>query len=321
MLELLTTRWPLKLLALGFAIAIWLAVTGEDKVIQTFDVPLDIDLGEEVVLTGPPLSMVNVTVRGPESLVRDVNPLRLAFNVDLLSAAPGERSVLLTSDRLSGLPKGVEIRRIDPDRIELELGRRLRRVLTVVPFFLGEPAEGFQIYDYRVLPDTLEVDGPERDVRKLERLRTEPIRLDGRDSSFSIRVGVVPESPAVGLVNPRRPEVRVDIDRAPVESVFDEVAIVPLGAKTPVEIKPRTVSVTLAAPPDLLRRITPEQVRAWVDVTGLAPQAETLQLPLRVEVLRVPPRDNARITVKTISRREAAVRILEPQLERPGDNE
>ena len=44
MLDRVLVNWPLKLFAVSLAFAIWVFVSGEDSIVQDFDVPLDLQL-------------------------------------------------------------------------------------------------------------------------------------------------------------------------------------------------------------------------------------------------------------------------------------
>lgn len=307
--EWVVARWPLKLLALGLAFAIWIAVTGEGRVIQTFDVPLDISLNESLVLKGSRVSTVQVSMRGPESLMRNVNPLRLAFRIDERDALPGELELLLTPDRLAPrVPPGIEVTRIDPDRLNLRVEPRLRRTLDVVPDFQGKPPEGYALYESRVQPQTVEVEGPEDEVSKLERVRTEPIRLDQQTESFTARVRAIPESPEARVVDPRSIEVRVEIDVAPKEVTVDKLPITVVGQTYQTTVEPATLRVVLSGPPRLLETLGRDRVRAVVDAAGLEPRSYQ-KMPVRVEFLDVVPRDLARIKIQSQSRDQVGVRV------------
>jgi YbbR domain-containing protein len=310
MFDRLFARWPLKLFALGLAFATWLAVTGENRVIQFFEVPLDplgISVDDDLLVTSASTSTVRVRVRGPESLVRGIDPLRLAFHVDLRGAGAGERSILLTPDLLAGIPKELETW-IEPERIAVRLDPKLRRSLTVVPLFMGQPPQGYQLYDFHVVPEQMDVEGPEASVRPLTRLRTEPIRLDHEQQPFAVRVPAVPDSPEVRLVDRTQPLVRVEIDQSPEEATYT-VPVRLRRRESGAQVEPAAVSVTLSGPPRLLRRIGPERVRAVADVGALAAGSRAHNVPLRVEVTDLEPQDRARVTVKSVSRREVVVRL------------
>lgn len=302
LLQPFVRNWPLKLLALLLAFAIWVGVTGENRIVQDFRVPVDIGLPDPLIPGETPPSTVNVRLRGPETLFRRLDPLPLEVNVDLHEAGPGPRTVLLTPDNVAGVPDGAEVVLIEPDRFRLLLDRRAKKTLPVVPAFAGVPSAGYAIYDVRIDPESLEVEGPESRVATLTRLRTDPIHLDGKTSSFSVHVSAVPASPEVRIVDPRPLQAEVDIDPAPETATFDGISVVLAGKVYEGSATPPTVSAVLSGPPTLLRGVRSEQLRAVVDVQGLAPRDEAYRLPIRMELLDMPAAKLGRITVKSVSR-------------------
>ena len=112
-------RWHLKVLALALAVAIWMAVTGEGRGVQDFRVPVDVALGTGATLSGSPPTNVTVRLRGPDSLLRRVDPYDLTIRVDLRDAVAGDRTVQLTPRNVAGVPADVEVALIDPAIREL----------------------------------------------------------------------------------------------------------------------------------------------------------------------------------------------------------
>lgn len=309
MLDYVLRNWPLKLLALALAFAIWVAVTGENRIVQDFRVPVDIALPRGLIPGESSPTTVNVRLRGPETLFRRLDPLPLELNVDLRDASPGPRNVQLSAANLAGVPRDVEVAAIEPDRFRVLLERRTRRVVPVAPFFVGQPPPGYAFYDARIIPDSLEVEGPDSRVSVLTGLRTDPIHLEGRTSSFSTRVNAVPTSAEVRVLDPRPLEAQVEIDEAPVIVTFHGVPIVLAGQAYEAMVVPTNLSATLSGPPALLRRLRREKFRAIVDLTGLAPAAESYHLPVRVDFLDMPTRDLTRITVRSVSRPRVSVKV------------
>jgi len=309
MLELLFRNWPLKVLSLLLAFAIWVAVTGENRIVQDFRVPLDITLPANLVAGEAPPTTVNLRLRGPETIFRRLDPLPLEINVDLRDAGPGPRNVLLSAEQVSGVPGGAEIVLLEPDRFRLLLERRANRLLPVVPAFAGQPAKGYTVYDVILDPESIEVEGPDSKVSGLTRLRTDPIRLDGKMTPFSVGVGVVPTTPEVRVVDPRPLEARVIVDLAPVTTTLSGVPVVLAGKVYEGYSVPGTLAVTLSGPPALLRGLRADRLRAVVDVEGLAPRAVPYQLPVRVEFLNMSAAEIGRVTVKSLSRPKVAVSL------------
>lgn len=310
MLDLIFRRWPLKLLALAIAFAVWVAVTGDTRIVSTYRVPLDVALPPELMLTGSPPSTVNVLLRGPETVLRRIDSFSLEVNVDLRDADPGERSVTLSADSLVGLPAGAEVARVEPDRLTLTVARRMRKTVPVVPSFVGTPPPGYAFYWGEARPDVLEVEGPEDVVSALERLRTDPIHLEGRTEPFLSRVGAVPDSPTVRVLDARAVEVRAMVDVSPVERRLPEVPVVLAGGKGDLDVAPTTVEVVLAGPAKVLERIPGDRVRAVADLTGLPALEGPAELPVRVDFVGVSVDDLARLTVRSL--RPGKVRVAAP---------
>jgi YbbR domain-containing protein len=309
MLETVVRNWPLKIVAVLLAAAIWVAVTGENRIVRDFRVPVDVALPEDLVPAEAPPSTVGVRLRGPETLFRRLDTLPLEVEVDLTDAEPGARNVQLVSADVAGLPKGVEVESLDPDRFRIVLEKRARKVLPVVASFAGQPPRGFAVYDVRIVPEALEVEGPESSVAALTRLRTDPIHLEDKTAPFTIAVTAVPTRLEVRVVDPIPLEAQVEVDRAPETRTLRAVPVVVTGPGSPADASMRAVAVVVAAPPDVLRRLDARQARAVADSAGLAPRAEPYAVPVRVEFPGITAHDAARIAVRSIDRPRISVRV------------
>jgi YbbR domain-containing protein len=316
MLDLLFRNWHLKLLALLLAFAVWVAVTGDNRVLQVYSAPLDIKLPEDCVLAGPVPTKVNVSLRGPESLIRRLDPLKLSFRVDVTDAPPGQRNVQLAAESLVGLPRGVEVVQIDPDRLRLTVDRRMRKVLPVAPSLVGAPPPGYSFYGAHVTPDTLEVEGPQTEVVALDRVRTDPIHLEGRTSSFTVAVNAVPDRPATRLLDPREVSVQIEVDVVPIKAAFDGVPVVFANQEYEATAHPSAVRVLISGPPGVIHEVGPAQIRPVAELTGLTPRPEPYTARLRIEFAGIAGSDLARITVVSVSRPEIAIRIWNRRIAR-----
>jgi YbbR domain-containing protein len=309
MLERVVSNWPLKLLALGLAFAIWVSVTGEPWILQDFQVPLDLRLPRDLVAATNAPTTVAVRLRGRESQMRRIDPVPLALRVDLGGATPGDQDLQLSPEDLVGIPRGVDVDFVRPERVRLTLDRRMARDLLVEPTFIGRPATGFMVYGTEILPEVLSIEGPASQVADLEVLRTSPIHLDGRQAPFVARVGVVLDRPLVRVVDPRPLEVRVVVDARATERTFNDVPVTVTGALRQVRVVPSALDVTLSGPPGILNRLGPAQVRAVADATGLPPGRRDHAVDVRVVFENISAGDRTRIVVKSIERRRVLVTV------------
>jgi YbbR domain-containing protein len=316
MLEIVFRNWHFKLLSAVLAFTLWVAVTGEGVIVQDYTVPLDIALRDGYTLLGSYPSNGEVRLRGPETVLRRIDPLRheMELLVDLSQASPGERTVQLGPDNLVGAPRGVEVAQITPNRLSVGVDESLTREIQVVASVLGQPPSGYHFYGARATPETLTIEGPKSQVQALTRMRTDPINLEGRTDPFVVRVGAVPDSPEVRVLDARLISVQVDVDAAPLDLTLDAVPVVLAGQIYEAAITPSTLRVVLSGPPALLREIGSRQIRAVVDVSGLAPRAGSYHLSPRVEFVDLPASDLARIGVKSVNRESVAVVLSERRI-------
>ena len=314
MLELLTHNWPLKLLAVALAFAIWVSVTGEDRVVQDFSLPLEVNLSNEpVVLSSEMPNTVLVRLRGAQSLMRRLDPVPLSVSIDMSQAPPGDHDVLLSQADVLNVPRGIDVEFIQPDRLALKLERRRSRELAVEVTTVGQPPEGFHYYGSVADPAAMKVEGPESEIEILETLRTNPIRLNLRTEPFVVRVNPQVEG-NVRVVDPQFLEVRVNVAPAPSVRKLAGLPIELVGAPRGSRVSPDRVDVTLSGPPAILDRVLPEQVRVVADASGLLPANRAQQVDVVAELTGISPRDRSLITVKSISRPTVSLRTSGAEL-------
>ena len=308
MLDWVLRRWHLKVLALALAVAVWVAVTGEGRGVQDFSVPVDVLLGAGATLAGPPPTRVTLRLRGPDSLLRRMDPYDLSMRVDLRDAAGGERTVQLTPRNVSGVPRDAEVTLIDPDRLRLTIAKKKRREVRVVPTIVGKPPRGYQVYRAVARPEALAVEGPEARISAVTRLNTDPIHIDDRSEPFTARVGAVPDGGDVRVSDVRPLDVTVYIDLAPVDATIERVPVFAAGARGPVVITPSSIAVTVSAPSALIPKLRAGHVRAVVDLNGSAGQPSVAGAPLRIELPGLDDEERAKVTIRGMSVKKVDVR-------------
>lgn len=306
MLDWILRRWHLKLLALGLAFAVWIAVTGEGSGVQDFRVPIDLALAPDVAVTGAPPTGVVVRLRGPEALLRRLDPYDLTVRVDMRDASGGERTVQLNARNVTGVPSDLEVALVEPDHLRIALAKKKRRQVTVAPTIVGKPPRGYQVYAADARPEALEVEGPETKLASLAKLRTDPIRVDDRTEPFVTRVGIVPEGSDVRVTDARPLDVSVYIDLAPVSTSFDRLPIVVAGAEGGAVAVPATVDVVVQAPSALVAKLRGGGLRAVAEAG--AGGATALQVPLRIEFPGLSADERAKVRVVSMTRRAVDVR-------------
>lgn len=119
-------NWWLKLLALGLAYALWAVVipTESGPVEIGLSVPLELaHLPPGLQVTGEIPTRIHLHLRGNELRLRRLQPEEVGVLLDLRGASPGNNTFRLTAADVEA-PAGVEVVRITPEEIRLEMARR-----------------------------------------------------------------------------------------------------------------------------------------------------------------------------------------------------
>jgi len=302
-------RWPLKTFSIILAYAIWLTVTGESSIVNHFAVPLEISISDSYTILGSVPAQVSVRLRGRTTEIRRIDPLKLKVSIDLSDANTGERSIQFVATDLVGGPPGAIVERFEPARLSLTLDQRLRRVLPVIPSVQGELADGFELYQARATPETVEVEGPASLVSGLTGLVTDTISLEGRSAPFRVQTSTIPENPSIRILGDQEISVQVTIDAAGLQKRIQNIPVVAEGQRWQSVFSPLTIHATLSAPPTIIDQIEADQIRAVVDLTGLAPGDEKHHLGIRLDFPGLTQGEKARILVKNRSHDTVSVLI------------
>ncbi len=212
----LTEHLGLKVFSLIVAIALWYFVIGDTEVgvsipivVQYRNLPADIEI------TGDHLDRLFMKVRGPRPRVTTEALERTSLMLDLAGVnTPGERTVPVTAREL-GLPAGVELLRVVPAQIRLRLDRRVTKSVEVQARITGAPPRGYRITQQRISPEFVRITGPERNLRTVKSVMTDPINLDSSVGYAEFRVPVALEDPQLQVEDSQPVSVGITLEKTP----------------------------------------------------------------------------------------------------------
>jgi YbbR domain-containing protein len=204
--------WGLRLLALGIAIGLWFSVSFQDReALSERLIEASVSYNRPrgfVILDQVPT--INVRLRGPSKLIRQLNPYQVDVQVDLPQTQPGTFNVNLGPENVL-MPDGLEVVSLEPNVIRVELEREISQRLPVVPRLTGAPAAGAVADEPEVFPNQVLVTGPETLLARFQSLSTRPVSLDGHALTFEETVAVIPPDPLIQVVQPSKVSVRVPL--------------------------------------------------------------------------------------------------------------
>ncbi|MGD9338997.1 MAG: diadenylate cyclase [Syntrophobacterales bacterium] len=160
---------------------------------------------------------VEVQITGKRRLVSALKPDQVHAFLDLKEIGDGYHRLELNADNIE-LPLGMEVVRITPSTIRLDMEQRVEKKLAVQPDIVGSPPAGYQIDKIKVSPDYVKVSGPVSELRNIDSLLTEPISLTEMDilnGKSVVKVPLVLSPPSLRLLAGENKEVQVGIQFAP----------------------------------------------------------------------------------------------------------
>lgn len=176
-----------KLLALLVAVMLWYYVAGQrDPIIErnfTIQAASRGLSSEQALITSLP--EVKVTVRGLQSIVRNVKDSDLRVYVEIGQGTVGEKLLPVKVEA----PFGVQVVKCDPEQIKVDIDRVAEKTVPVRVLVRGETAAGFTYQDPEADPDEVTVKGPSRYVDEVQDVQA-ILELDNASTSISRQVKV-----------------------------------------------------------------------------------------------------------------------------------
>lgn len=184
----------LKLISLFFAVTVWFYVTPiapRDTLEVNYVLPLELkNIPDNMMTVGKIKDHINVRLKGRQGVIKDIDPGQLSVGIDLSSAREGMRSYKINPDNIN-LPAGVEVVRIDPKTIKIDMVKLVRKDVDVKVNILGRPAPGYRVKKVSVTPSRITIEGPESEIRHLSLLEEGlSVNVTGRRYSFTKEVKI-----------------------------------------------------------------------------------------------------------------------------------
>ncbi len=180
------SNFGLKVLALVIALGLWLG--GHRDIERAVEVPVEFrNIPSDLMVMDNRVDYVVLRLNGPRTLVSTIDSDDLKLSLDLRGAKSGSASFPLGSGSFN-IPRGVTVSRITPPVVQLRLEPVSKRTLPVTVRFSGKPSDGFKISETTVLPESVTVQGPADEVRRLASVETVPVDIEESRSGFKRKV-------------------------------------------------------------------------------------------------------------------------------------
>lgn len=257
----------LKVLALLITAVLWLSVASRPVTqvalngvqIELFNLP------ESPSLTVSKFETLTARVylEGPRDVLDALRAGQVTVTADMSNVEPGVRVIPLRVEP-NRVPPNVRVKDIEPRSIRVTVERVIEKEVPVVPRFEGQPAPGYGVVDWQIVPETVRISGAESLARDITEVSTETITLTDKIEPFSRMVAIDIGSPNLSISDDsgRKVMLRVTIGEARKERVIENVPVTLTGAPARASVLPRFVRVTVYGPRSVVDAMTTGDVEA-----------------------------------------------------------
>ncbi|HHV79191.1 MAG TPA: hypothetical protein GXX40_06225 [Firmicutes bacterium] len=253
----------------------------------------------------PPKPQVDgVTVKGAASKVALVTK---AFGVVDVSGQTVTFTRTVTLKPVDQEGKEVPGLVMDPESVDVTVPMKTlppAKIVQVRAQVTGQPATGYTVSLVQVEPATIKVRGPSELVQNLAYVSTPPVDISQKTSDVEVQTPVSLPS-WVSSAETRTVVVRIRITEDTGERSFTSIPVrlrsLPSGFRW--TMIPAEVNITVSGRKDILNRLAPHSVEAYVDARGLTEGDHELPvqvvLPENVFLVKVIP---GRVTLSLVPR-------------------
>jgi len=208
-------NWGLKLIALGFAVGLWLAVARDQPAEVAVEVPIEFhNFPEGLEISSERIPQAQVRLRGPERLIQRLQSSDVHPEIDLSHATAGERTFVLTAQQIHH-PYDVEVVQVIPSQLHLTFDTRLNRQVEVHPRVVGTFASGYAMSRVIAVPPVITITGPRKRVEDVEAAITDPVDVSGLMQQGTFTTSAYVSDPMIQVVNPTPIRVTVIMEKLP----------------------------------------------------------------------------------------------------------
>jgi YbbR domain-containing protein len=299
-LEIIFSNWPAKIISLAAAALLFLFYRVNTMDERFFSVPLQVDPPAGLAISKPYPKSARVTLRGKEEAIFSVIEDDVEVYADFgRFQTEGQFRIPVRVVR-SGSSLNIEPLdiRVEPAEISVTLEQRIEKTVALKPVIRGSPPAGYDLVQYTIVPDSVQISGPRTLVNSVETIPLEEIDLDGRTEDFTEQVKILEENPLVDYSRERTVVFRGIVREAVIIKTFEDVDIISIDLSPDLKLAeplPKG-SIRIQGNQRSIEALPLEQLRLVIDCGDIEkPGPETLypqpDIPPEFVVLKFEPQE------------------------------
>jgi YbbR-like protein len=286
-----------KVLALVIAISLWFVANLQHDVEKSITIDINYaNLKQGLVIVNKPSETLNIRARGPRSQLSSISPKDMVFTIDLSNLSAGASRFDIRTDQIIP-PRDVQVVAVSPSEINLDIDRNELKEVRVDPG-IGPPDEGFEVVGKpTVTPETVKIEGPEKLLKRIKSVGTDPVSLKGEKTGFTIEVPLRSPYGLVEIIGSNTVKVTVDIKEKILEKEFNNLNINFVNFDNLKYETDGSIVTELAfeGPFSIINNLNSKDIELYVDGSGIKSSGNNKTHNLKVSV-NYPYKDILKLT-------------------------
>ena len=292
--------WPAKIISLAAAALLFLFYRVNTMDERFFSVPLQVDPPAGLAISKPFPKSARVTLRGKEEAIFSIieEDVEVFADFGRFQSEGQFRVPVRVVRRGSSLNIEPLDIRVEPAEIAVTLEQRIEKTVVLEPVIRGSPPAGYDLVQYTIVPDSIQISGPRTLVNATETVRLEEIDLEGRTEDFTEQVMIVEENSLLDYSRERAIVFRGILREAVIIKTFEAVDIISIDLSPDLRLAeplPKG-SIRIQGNQRAIEALPPEQLRLIIDCGEIEkPGPERLfpqpDIPPEFVVLKFEPRE------------------------------
>lgn len=207
--KILLDDWKAKLFSLLFAFVIWLFLSLSDWTIYQIKINVPINFTElpsNMTVFSTSTGSVEVILKVPRRLEEELKKTTPELNINLSGFKTGQIIIPVKKEDIINVPKGVEISRIRPSSIALNLDRVVEKFVDVEPVIRGELGKS----KINVSPRQVRILCPNTLTPIIKKIPTEIVDIEELRKNREMRVSLLIPDPRVIVLDSKSVKINLE---------------------------------------------------------------------------------------------------------------
>lgn len=289
------SRFTLKMLSVLISLLLWLYVSNSEQVTVDVSVPVEVVTPTHIALLNNIPKEVIYSLKGPRAIVRLITDRKDKIIIDLRNQQinPNQKQFYSFKSNDIDLPLGVNAQKILPSSFEMIFDEKIKKILPLQVQFLGTILDNYKLVSQKIVPNTLELYGPKKELINLKEVFAGPVDLGSLHGEGKKFLPINGLSDNITIMNRNIPELQFNVKAMRANLILKNIPIKVMSKHRIIKQSVTTVTLMVLSNTSENEKLNKNDVIVEVLNTDDKPGEHNLdfvvKLPPKMDLVKVIP--------------------------------